>query len=66
MAYVKIELDDEQNALFESALSAYSQIVKRKVSKAEFARFAMMWFVSGFMRDDVGDSQEGALCHVKE
>lgn len=54
---LKLKLNDEQTALFESARVGYSQIVRRDVSKSEFATFAMFWFINGFLRDDVDDDE---------
>lgn len=55
---LKLKLNDEQTALFESARAGYSKIVRRDVSKSEFAMFAMFWFINGFLRDDVDDNQD--------
>lgn len=62
---IELSLNDEESEMFEKALDDYSRIVRRKVSKIEFAKFAMLWFVYGFERDDVGDTQEDVLRNAK-
>lgn len=54
---LKLRLNEEEIELFDIARAEYSRIVRRDVSKSEFAVFAMMWFVRGMLRDDVDDDE---------
>ena len=54
---LKLKLNEEETDLFDIARAEYSKIVRRDVSKAEFAVFGMMWFIRGMLRDDVDDDE---------
>lgn len=54
---IKITMDDEDSERFEVAMSTYSDIVRRKLKSSEFAKFAMFWFIDGFLREDVDGSE---------
>lgn len=66
MVSIKVNLNDEQSALFDDAHKAFCDLLHREVPKTEFAKFAMMWFVEGLMRDDVGDDPMELLCRRQE
>lgn len=61
MPKITITLDDVEADKFELAYSMYRRILRTNVPKVEFARFCLLWFVNGFLRDDVGQTPEGVI-----
>lgn len=66
MPKITITLDDIEKAKFELAYSTYCRILRTNVPKAEFARFCLLWFVNGFLRDDVGQTPEGVIDGIND
>lgn len=58
---LKLRLNEEQENAFKEARSIMCNIVHREMSANEFGVFALMWFINGFLREDVGDEVEDGL-----
>ena len=54
---IKVTMDGEEAERFETARATYARIVRRNVKNAEFAKFAMFWFIDGFLREDVDGTE---------
>lgn len=54
---IDFDLNGEEAERFEKARSTYGDIVRRSVKNAEFAKFAMFWFIDGFLREDVDGAE---------
>lgn len=55
---IDFDLNGEEAERFETARATYARIVRRNVKNAEFAKFAMFWFIDGFLREDVDGTEE--------